>query len=253
MNKIGIMCRASFGDCMFNTAAVRAIAEENNSKVSVFTQQQYQDAYANLDFIDLYTDQLKFANSCKLSYNFAPCDHFDAIKSHDKNFSLVMTHWKLAEDNSLIKDKHDLKPIFRPTQAEINKCASFSKSKPIIAVERAYFSQQSWFDNQAVKLILDKYSSTHEIIWCSNQDYPTDCEVNKLEGFTRRETILLLSQAEIFFTSGSGLFCASIGLQVRPRTVCLWKDSYYKYERLFAHQCWAVNWVHTHVELEGVL
>ena len=152
----------------------------------------------------------------------------------------------------------DQRPVFLPTDDEYASTREIVSNKPTIAIESVYQSAQSWANNDTIKSILDKYLSTHRILWLSNQEAPNHPNVDNLLRFTRRQAIMCLRACDIFFSVGSGFFCAALALEVYKQPseiVCLWKDELYRYEGPVTSHNWCSNiiWIHNQNELTNYL
>lgn len=251
MNELAVSCRLSFGDSMFCTALTKAVAARNPSgKVDVVAGNQYADAYTNLPWIGRIVNDPQLLSNRQILES-TPGDHFWHYKATNGEFCLFDTHLKRAQTVGI--DSFDQRPIFIPTYREKLTVQQYvtGVDAPLLAVESVYFSGQSWSDRAATDAIVDRYAASHKILWLSNQDAPDHPAVDPCTQFSRRQLIQLLTHCELFYTTGSGFFCASLAHSPGPRTVCLWKDETYKYERRLAQLGWRdVEWVHNRVELE---
>lgn len=254
--KYGINCDGAFGDCMFSTALCKAVAEKYGP-VGVSTQTKYRDAYSNLPFVEFLTDSRDELGAAGYSVvDTTPSNYFEAIKSGNPEFSLIDTHgwaWRRAVGDDL---RFNPIPQLVLTTEELraSEGLSFDTGGRLIAIESVAFSGQSWADRRAWKAILDAHTQDH-ILWLSNQDAPELPNINNLLHLGRRQVIAAMSRADTIYTTGSGFFCASLGLPNKIRTVCLWKDHYYKYEARFAQIGLDKNiiWAHNHDELEKAI
>lgn len=249
---IGIVCSASFGDCMFNTALCRAVAEKHGPVVAA-TQPKYQDAYRNLPYIAHICEPHQIGSmGCDRVVDCTPYLHFDALHRDNNRFSLVDTH-KVVWEREFGPIEYDPRPDFRLTAEEAATVQAYSDKQGLVAIESVAFSGQSWADKRALDMILARHLNDR-VLWLSNQDAPSLSNVDNLLRYSRREVIGLIELCAVFYTTGSGFFCSSLALPRRPsRTVCLWRDHYYRYEEKFEQLGWEVQWVHDHSELTTAL
>lgn len=258
---IGIVCLLSFGDCLFTTALSKAVYDKYGA-VGIVTTPKYADAFTNLPWINDLVIAERFRidpvemvlaeNTTKLKslgyqtvLDITPHHYYNNLIAQGWNKSLIDIFAYLASPLEL--DTYDQKPIFNPTIDEIDqaKCRAKTYTKPVIAIESTYFSDQSWGNQNAFKYIIDNYTNCANIIWCSPENAP--CGTDPLLDLSRRTIIQLLNYADIFISVGSGFFCSSLALTPGPKhTVCLWKDHFYKYEQYFAKHGWDkdIIWVH---------
>lgn len=260
----GVEMSHSFGDCMFSLPLIKSLSEHNMCKIGVATQKRFSDAFFNIPFIseivliDGLTQGLKKLG--EMGYErveqITPHHHFPIFKDRDPSFCLIDTHLRVGR--LLGCADFDQRPIFTPTNDEEAAVSQYSSDKPLIAIESIANSGQSWCDKKAVDMIINRHRNTHRILWCSNQHAPNLPFVDDCLRYTRRQIICLLRKVEIFYTTGSGFFCASMALphNARPnKIVCLWIDDVYKYEHRLSQLGWHPNivWVHNHQELQASL
>lgn len=253
---IGVEAAYGFGDGLFLVPVIRKIAENHGEPVEVAVQAQCADAFYNLPWVsniihinNLHDGMARF-KKYKYSYQITPNVYFPGFKAENANHSLIDTAAEIARRLGI--GEIDQRPVFIPTSQELD--VKIGGHKPRIAVECHYKSGQSWANKYSFDLIIEKYVNTHEILWLSNQDARS--YTHPLTHLTRRQIIPLLSTCEIFFSVGSGFFCASLALEVPPqRIVCLWIDEFYRYEQRLAELGWHKNivWVHNMEELRGAL
>lgn len=261
---IGIESSHGFGDLCFNLPLIRAIKEKHNDEIWVASRPHCKDALYNTPFIDKIIDIPemqhgihKFKSMGFKTYQITQnIKFFEFRNEHDPHHSLINT--PLMTGRQLQCNDFDNRPLYYPTETEIQNTNSIISDKPTIAVESIYTSGQSWADTTAFNMILDYYSKTHRILWLSNNNAPRVPVVDNLLRFSRRECIMCLRSADIFFSVGSGFFCASLALpkEYQPKKiVCLWIDDLYKYEEPLNKYKWHtdITWVHNHIELKECL
>jgi len=254
MKRTAIKCRMSFGDCMFTTALTRAVAKRNrDGKVSVFTDTKYSDAFYNLPWVSRITCDDRHLAADEQMLDVTPTDHFWHYNSTRPGFCLFDTQLERARDAGI--PAYDQRPIFRPTEQERLVAQQFAHDdRPLVAIESAYFSGQSWSTVADMMAVVEHYAPTHRIAWLSNQDCPRHSAVDNCLRFSRRELIQILSHCEMLYTTGSGFFCASLAHSPGPRTICLWRDDTYHYEARLHQLGWrSIEWVHDRAELEHTL
>lgn len=223
----------------------------------------YKDAFYNLPWIDEIIEignmgegpaalaRLGYQRSFQLTQNIK----FFEFRQTDPQHSLIDTPLRTGQEIGI--PNFNQKPVFLPTASEITNTNSIVQDTPTIAIESIAKSGQSWADQAAVDAILTKFPN-HRILWLSNVGAPALPQVNNMLSYSRREVIMCLRAADIFFSVGSGFFCSSMALPTEwqpKRIVCLWIDEFYKYERrlaeLMLHQ--SITWVHNHQELNECL
>jgi hypothetical protein len=195
--------------------------------------------------------ELGYEMSLQLTQNVK----FFEFRQDDPNHSLIDTPLLTGKQFGI--ETFNQRPIFSPTLEEIEKTNSMISDQPTIAIEAIYKSAQSWADGRAFQSIRDRFPN-HRILWLSNEGAPKDKNVDDLLRFTRREAIMCLRACDIFFSVGSGFFCSSLALpsySQPKKTVCLWTDDLYRYEKPLAKHQWHpdITWVHNHDELNQCL
>lgn len=255
---VGVEACYGFGDGLFLAPLIKRIAERHGGPVEMAVQAQCADAFHNLPWVAKIThvnnlhDGMALFRDRPHSYQITPNVYFPSFKESHPDHSLIDTARGIGRHYGL--GDFDQRPIFLPSREDLE--VRVNLLRPVIAVESHYKSGQSWADKNSFKPILDKYGSTHDVLWLSNQDAPNHPNVHTLKNCSRRQVITLLSKAETFFSVGSGFFCASLALEVPPqRIVCLWLDHFYCYERRLAELGWHQNikWVHNMDELRANL
>jgi hypothetical protein len=221
-----------FGDGIFNAPLIEEIAKDRT--VIIATQKQCEDAFYNLNKVDciINIDSLGQGKSFADKYGYEYLQitqhvRFHKIKRYITNHSLIDTPLRISESLGLSIDN---RPIFRPTSSELQKTESFANfTKPLIAIETAYKSGQSWVKVSHMREVAKIFSKTHDILWLSNSNEPTDIDgVINMRHLTRRECASALRFCDILFTTCSGFFCAALGLPstLQPKKiVCGWKDN----------------------------
>lgn len=229
----------AFGDSLFNIPLIKAIHDHYGCKVTVGTREPYRDGFYNIPWIeDIVTiggmgyGVLWFKNNgYKHVFQITQNAKFPHYKTIDQEHSLIDTPSWVGKELGL--PAFDPKPMFIPTTDEISNTNSIVTTEPTIAIECEARSGQSWADAADIAAIVDKYRNTHRILWLSNKDAPDLPCVDNLARFTRREVIMCLRAADIFFSVGSGFFCSSLAVpeEFQPKKiVCLWRDQMYKYK-----------------------
>jgi len=254
----------SFGDTLFNVPLIREISNKFSTPIGVAVQPQYADGFHNIPWISEIIHISGMREGIKrlkeLGYKFVyqitQNEKFLEFKNNDNTHSLIDT--PLWTGRQLQLPDFDQRPIFIPTEDEKAFSDQFASqcTGPTIAIECVAKSGQSWADNNAINMILSKYVNTHKILWLSNQGAPAHPNVNNLLAYSRRQIIMLLRYAQIFFSVGSGFFCSSLALPpiYQPhKIVCLWIDDLYKYEGKVEHWHNNITWVHNHQELHRIL
>jgi len=210
-----------FGDCLFNIPLIEKIAETED--VAVATMSHCKDAFENIDCIQelVITNSLNRFSSLgfgekeakKRGWDYlqiTQCVRFPQIKSQNPNHSLVHTAKYIGETMGL---EIDPKPVFRPTQKELDATQFLSEeSRPIIAIESDYRSGQSWLNFNHLQKIVDLYGDTYKILWLSNDNPLIHPSVDNMSRFTIRECITSLRFCETLFTACSGFHVASLAL-----------------------------------------
>ncbi len=262
---IGIETAHGFGDICFNIPLIKAIYDKHQDEIYVAARTHCKDALYNINYITKVVDIAQMHEGetklktlgCDTIYQITQNIWFFKFREHDNNHSLIDTPMRVAKEFGL--ELENQRPIFIPSSKEFNKFANYQfPEQPIIAIESHYTSGQSWANNQHIANIINRYNKTHKIIWLSNTEPPNDPAIINLEGWTRRELILTLKYAEIFFSTGSGFFCASLALDEynQPeKTVCLWIDDLYRYEQRLNELQWdkRITWLHNEQELQKYL
>lgn len=262
--KVGVESAHGFGDGLFNAALVKAISEKHGAKVAVAVRPHCKDAFYNLPFVSEIIEienmnhgvkklrQLGFEYVYQITQNVK----FFEFKGHDNNHSLIDTPMLVGRQLGI--NHFDNRPLFIPTEQERQAGEKLKSDKPTIAIESVYKSAQSWAQPHHIARIVAKFKDTHRIMWLSNEGAPKLPNVHNMLGYTRRECIMCMQHCDIFFSVGSGFFCASLALprDLQPkRTICLWTDNLYRYEKPLGKLQWnpAITWVHNDEELNSAL
>jgi hypothetical protein len=258
---VGIECFHGFGDGLFNAPFLETISRHHNCPVGVATSPHCADAFLNLPWVDEIIhinerdtgDQALKRLNYKTIHKITPSLWFYTFKAQDPNHSLIDTPNRVARE--LGYPGFDPRPIFRPTAQEMNTL-DLTEDVPTIAIESVYFSQQSWATDDDFRAILAHYGRTHKIIWLSNRNQPTHPNVYQFSHLSRRCLIMCLARADLFFSVGSGFFCAALALPKNrqpKKTVCLWVDGVYRYKEPLAKAGWNENicWVDDRQQLHN--
>lgn len=260
--RIGVESCYGFGDALFNIPLIKAISEKHKTKIGVATMPHCMDAFSNIPWISevISIPGLNHGHPIltKLGYNkvfqITQNVKFEEFRVTNPEHSLIDT--PLWTGRQLGLPDFDQRPIFIPTKEELATGAKYNDPMPSIMIESVYKSGQSWADNKAFQMILDKYKSDHRICWMSNQNAPQVPHLDDMLRWTRRQIICSLPYSKVFFSVGSGFFCSNLaeGAQAK-KVICLWTNSYYKYEERIAQLNLHPNivWVHNHSELEKAL
>ncbi len=262
---LGVESCHGFGDSLMNVSFLEAISAKIGSKIGVAVKASCRDAFYNVSCVDeiitipgFHDGKRAFqSRNYKDSIQITQNHWFPEFKRRDDQHSLLDTASLTALE--LGYGVIDRRPKFIPTEQELAKTASFIfPPGPILAIEDAYNSGQSWSGASQTLAILEKYKRTHKIIWLSNSTAPNDPAIIDLSGWTRRELIVALRRVDLFFSVGSGFFIATLALekQYQPKKVaCLWIDEYYRYERRLAELQWHsdITWLHNNQELQSYL
>ena len=264
LRKLGVESAHGFGDGLFNSALIRELSKHHNTKVGVAVRPHCKDAFYNLPWVDEIVEiqqmnegakalqDLGYQRTIQITQNVK----FFEFRKSDPDHSLIDT--PLFTGRQLGLPDFDQRPIFYPTREELATTDCMLSDQPTIAIESVYTSGQSWTKRGDIQLILDKYLPTHRILWLSNSGAPDHPNVDNLLRFSRRQAIMCLRACDIFFSVGSGFLCATLalpsGLQ-STRTVCLWRDEFYKYKRPLAQHTWCkdLTWIHNQQELHQYL
>lgn len=241
ISKVGVESFHSFGDILFNIPLIKALSEKYNSKVTVCTREQYKDGFDNIPWVDKIIPINEMGSGPKLLkdsgyehvFQITQNIKFLEFRNRIQHHSLIDTPAWVGKELGL--PEFDQRPIFIPTTQEIEKTNNLITNEPTIAIECEARSGQSWANIDDFNQIVNKYKNTHRILWLSNINAPLLPNVDDLLRFTRREVIMCIRAADIFFSVGSGFFCASLALpkQFQPKTiVCLWNDIYKYKNRL---------------------
>jgi len=261
---IGIESSHSFGDICFNISLIREIKKKCNDDVWIAIRSPFKDALYNVPWVDKIIEIQQMwdgvsrlrSMGCNPVFQITQNVKFLQFKQIDNNHSLINT--PLMTGKELGIENFDNRPLLFPTDQEIRNTDNIISNTPTIAIENVYNSGQSWADETAFNMILDKYSKTHRILWLSNSKIPNYPNIDDLSRFSRRECIMCLRASDIFFSVGSGFFCSSLSLPkiYQPKKiVCLWIDDFYKYEEPLSKYNWhdSITWVHNHDELKNYL
>lgn len=264
MNDLGVEMAHGFGDGLFQVPLIRSLSMHYNAKVAVAVEKQCADAFDNLPWISdiIHIPAMNHGvealrqRGFRRIYQITPNIKFFEFRERDPSHSLIDT--ALWTGRELGLPNFDQRPVLIPTEREANVHIELNDPRPTIAVESVYKSGQSWADQHALQLILDKYLQSHRVFWLSNSGAPTHPNVDNLLRYTRREIIMSLRHVETFFSVGSGFFCGCLALptELQPRrVVCLWRDEFYRYEARLAALNWHTNliWIHNHDDLKAML
>lgn len=246
---------------------IHELKKRHNDEIHVAVTPHCKDALYNIPWVDRVIEipnmwhgisefkKLQYKHIYQITQNVK----FFEFKQTNQNHSLIDT--PLSTGLELGLPAFDQRPMFLPTQEELqfgHDYGQLLQGHPTIAVECIAKSAQSWADQIAIDKIVNKYASTHKILWLSNQGTPHHPNVDNLLRYTRRQIIMLLQHCEIFFSVGSGFFCANLALPVNyqaKRVVCLWIDDLYKYENRLVQLQWHkdITWIHNHQELQKII
>jgi hypothetical protein len=260
--KVGVEAAHGFGDGLFCAPLIKEIGKKHQSPVTVAVRAHCKDAFFNLPFVsqiieipDMYhgTKTLK-QHGFKYIYQITQNVKFFEFKRDDDGHSLIDT--PLLTGRQIGISNFDQRPLFAATEKELTAGRSLDSSEPTIAIESVYKSAQSWAKPEHMMQIIQQFAKTHRILWLSNQGAPKGTD--DMLRFTRRECIMALQHCEYFFSVGSGFFCASLALPApyQPsRTICLWTDNLYRYEKRIKEEKWHpwITWVHNQEELNHTL
>lgn len=262
--EIGVEAALGFGDGLFNVPLIKALSTHYECKIGVAVCSHCKDAFYNLPWVseiieipNIHHGQKKLK---ELGYNrtiqITQNVKFFEFQQNNPQHSLADT--PLSTGHQLEIPTFDQRPIFIPQDEELSRTADMLSDRPTIGIEAIYKSAQSWADQRAFEMILDRYPN-HRILWLSNQGAPKDKNnVDDLLRFSRREAIMCLRACDIFFSVGSGFFCSSLALPKiyqSKKIVCLWIDNLYRYEKRLTELRWHANitWVANHKQLTEVL
>jgi ADP-heptose:LPS heptosyltransferase len=261
---IGVESAFSFGDALFNVPLIKAIADHHRCKIVVATKSQYADAFMNLGFIEaIHTienlgEGMAYFQQNPVywkSYQITQFTKFYDYKETDPEHSLLDTPSYIGRDLGI--PAFNPKPIFMPTLRELaNTEANIFGSGPFIAIESEARSGQSWADSNAIQIIIEAHKDTHKILWLSLTPAPEG--TIDLKQLTRREVIMCLRHVDIFYSVGSGFFCAALALleMYQPKKIrCLWIDNLYKYKDKLTQNKWHkdIEWIDNHQELSQIV
>lgn len=261
--EIGIESCYGFGDICFNIPLIKAISEKHQQKVHVAVKPHCADALYNIPWIknidivhNLNEGYSQYVRLGYKTYQITQNVKFEQFRSYDGNHSLIDT--PLLTGRQIGLPDFNQKPIFIPTEQELSDGNRYADGFPTIAIESVYTSGQSWAQQSDFNLIINKFQDTHRLCWLSNKNAPKTKYVDDMLRWTRRTCICSLAHCDVMFSVGSGFFCAAMALppERQPkRIICLWIDSYYKYERrikeLNLHD--NITWVHDSTELQEAL
>jgi hypothetical protein len=267
---IGVEAAYKFGDIVFNIPLIRAIhthlwKTRYKDDVWVATIPPYQDALYNIPWVHKIIDISNMGEGitklrelgCDPVFQVTQHAKFTEFHFNDPAISLIDTPAMTGRQLGL--PEFDQRPIFLPTQFEISSTDSLVSQQPTIGIESVYTSWQSWADDKAFAAIVAKYINTHRILWLSNSGAPEHPQIDNLLRFSRRQAIMCLRACDIFFSVGSGFFCASLALPSHwqpKKIVCLWQiDPIAKYEKPIARHKWHndITWLHNETELQQFL
>lgn len=237
--QVGVESAHSFGDTLFNIPLIKALHDYTGQKVAVATRQPYVDGFKNVPWVSEVfiiggmgqgVPLLK-SKGYQHVYQITQNAKFPGYQIRDPNHSLVDTPLWVGREIGL--PDFDQRPIFLPTEQEIEKTNDVVRDIPTIAIECDARSAQSWANDKDIARIIDKYKATHRILWLSIKPAPSlGCVDDVARRFSRRETIMCLRAAQTFYSVGSGFFCSALALPKKwqpGNIVCLWEDRLYKY------------------------
>jgi len=261
---IGVESAHGFGDLIFNLPLIKAIHTKYNDTVWVATRPHCKDALFNIPWIDKIVEIQQMNQGIQLLKNMG-CDpvfqitqnvQFFHFVKKDKKHSLINT--PLLTGKELGCQDFNNRPIFLPTEKEIENTDSIILDKPTIAIESVYNSGQSWANKKSFDIIVAKYAHTHRILWLSNANAPKLPTIDNMLRFTRRECVMCLRACDILFSVGSGFFCSALALPAHhqpKKIVCLWIDNDYRYEKPLAEYKWHpdIEWIHNPNQLNQCL
>lgn len=241
---VGVESAHAYGDALFNIPLILEISKYHNSKVIVTTKQQYNDAFENIKCIEKIIninqmgDGITKLKNMKIQHIYQITQNITWLEQikQQPNLSLIESPLQTAKQLGLTINP---KPIFIPTDAEIETTRHYNSTQPTIAIEAEARSGQSWARGEHIHQIIEKYKNTHRILWLSITT-PPQHTVN-LHHLTRRQNIMCLRHVDKFYCVGSGLFCASLALdkEYQPKQmICLWDDAIYKYKSALYKYQW---------------
>lgn len=262
---IAVESTHSFGDIMFNTALLKAMHDHFGVKITVAVEKQYEDGLYNLPWVDNIINTRGLGYGCislrqsglyDQVFQITQSAKFYHYKTLDPEHSLIDTPLYIGRELGI--PDFDQRPIFLPTEDELNNTTEVITNEPTIAIESEARSGQSWATFDDIMQIVEAFKDTHRILWLSNRDAPEIPSVDNLLRFTRREALACLRDVDTFFCVGSGLFCASLGMpeNMRPkRTVILWRDIMYKYKNRLNELGWVedLTWVDYKEQISDVI
>jgi len=260
--KVGVESAHGFGDCLFNAPLIKAIGEKHGTTVDVTVRPHCADAFTNFPFIGKIIHVQEMNHGVRLLrqqgyqhvYQITQNVKFFEFRQHDNHHSLIDTP---ALTGKQIGVEFDPRPLFAASPKEL-AAASSLPDVPTIAIESVYKSAQSWAQRNHVMEIVEKFKSTHRILWLSNEGCPNAPNIDNMLRFSRRECIMCLQKCSYFFSVGSGFFCASLALpkECQPKhIVCLWTDDLYRYEGRLSEFKWhpQITWIHNARDLTTAL
>jgi hypothetical protein len=261
-------CSHGFGDGLYNVPLTEAFAHKYGP-VGIAVRAHCQDAWFNVPWVDEILTipgmhggvEAARTHGYQQYFQLTQNVHFFDFKSGDPNHSLVNTPRGVAQLHGL--ELPDRRPQIFLTAEELATRSLYHDGIRSVAIEAVFKSGQSWADAACFQKIVDRFANTHRILWLSPEvpapAFPrTAVGLDDMKRWTRRQCIAALSTADVFFSVGSGFFCASLALpqELRPpRSVCLWRDELYKEEDPINQEGWLPNltWVHDHAELDAAL
>lgn len=264
--EVGVEAAHGFGDCLFNIPLIRELKILHNTKIGVAVRPHCKDAFDNVPWVSEVIEISHMYHGLpalqrlgyKRRFQITQNAKFYEFRGAHPNHSLIDTPLWTGRELGCPQN-FDNKPLFFPTPDE-SLAGSRMKAgnKPTIAIESVYKSAQSWANQKAFDMIIAKYAHTHRILWLSNEGAPQIPAVDDMLRFTRRECIMCLQACDIFFSVGSGFFCASLALDPTKqpkKIVCLWTDELYRYEGPVTKYKWHpdITWVHNRAELRQCL
>ncbi len=260
---VGVEMMHGFGDCVFAVPLMRKMSQDLGCPLGVAVKPACADAFHNVPWVDeiVHINELGTGEKALRALGYPVFHHltpnmtFFGLRLKDPELSLIdaaaalgkeMGHWPF-----------DQRPMVIPTPEEAAAADQF-EDVPTIAIESVYHSFQSWASRDDINAIVTKYGHSHRILWLSDDQPPDHPSVYRTSHLSRRELIMCLRKASIFFSVGSGFFCAALGLppHLQPaRIACLWVDGFYKYEGRLATLRWHpdLTWLHNRAELDGYL
>lgn len=254
--RVGIESCYGFGDGLFNVPLIQAISARYGTRVDVAVRADCADAFENVPAVrqtvhcsGLHDGHATFQRmGYDVTLQITQNVKFFEFREHDPAHSLVHTPSKTGAQLGLQPFNH--RPQIYLRQSEKNWAHDWmSDKRQAVMVEAVFKSGQSWCDAKAVRMIMEA-NHGKKVIWASHTTPPAGATPVPA---SRRHVIACLPYCSKFYSVGSGFFCASLALEEKPPTTCLWIDDLYKYEQHIPKEWSDVTWVHSHKELADVL